>query len=171
MILQPAAEGRFDRGAGVRHGEWRHAILESCEITGEFWADDVGARREELAELDVARPEPAQRAADAGVSALAAPERRRDDAHRPCQRARKAQRPRHRDSLRHEPDAVLRQDQPGAREAHEVDEGAGHEAGHSICLRGTSARGEAAARTFAVFREGVKGNARARLRRVNPCRG
>ena len=47
-----------DRGLGDGLRERRHLVLQALEIVGERRADDIGPRRQELAELDVGRPEP-----------------------------------------------------------------------------------------------------------------
>ena len=47
-------------------GERRHPVLQPLEVARRRDADDVGAGREELAELDVGRPEPGQRRREPG---------------------------------------------------------------------------------------------------------
>src|SRR6185312_14505573 len=47
-----------DSGLRLALAEGRHLVLQHFEIAGDVWTDDVGARGEELAELDVSRPEP-----------------------------------------------------------------------------------------------------------------
>lgn len=54
------AERRLDDAHRLALGEGRHPVLELLEVEGGIHADDVGARREELAELHVGGPEPRQ---------------------------------------------------------------------------------------------------------------
>ena len=60
-LAQRLAERGRDRGFGLGLRERRHAVLQRLEIARERRSDDIGARREELAELHVGRPEPRQR--------------------------------------------------------------------------------------------------------------
>ncbi len=55
MVLELAAKGRLYGAARFRHAEGRHAVLQVAQVAGQLGADDVGARGQELAELDVAR--------------------------------------------------------------------------------------------------------------------
>jgi hypothetical protein len=59
--LDRAAMRRFDRGLRLSHREWLHPVLQGREVGGDLHADDIGPRRQELAELDIGRPEPRQR--------------------------------------------------------------------------------------------------------------
>ena len=52
-----------DRGLPAHR---RHAVLQALEFEGDLGPDDVGPGREELAELDVGRAEPVDRAREAG---------------------------------------------------------------------------------------------------------
>src|SRR5690606_30498198 len=106
-----------------------HAVLETSEIAGKVRPDHIGARRQELPKLDVARPEPCQGRADARLHALTATEGPCQRLHRPRRRTREPERPGHGDALRHEAHTVLGEDEPGAREAQEIEDRAGHGAG------------------------------------------
>jgi hypothetical protein len=69
------AESLGDGGLRLRLRKRRHPILQGFEIAGDFLADDVRPRRQELAELDVGRTEPGKsggepHGAAAGVAAL-----------------------------------------------------------------------------------------------------
>ena len=57
---------RLDRGARLRHREGRHPVLQGREVLGDLHADDIGPRRQELAELDIGRAEPGQGRRQAG---------------------------------------------------------------------------------------------------------
>ena len=64
--LDRLAMGGFDRGTGLRHREGRHPVLQGRKILGDLHADDIGPRRQELAELDIGRAEPGQGRGEAG---------------------------------------------------------------------------------------------------------
>ena len=59
MVLEPSAERLLDGAAGLGHGERRQIVLQLRKIPGELGPDHVGARRQKLAELDVARAQAA----------------------------------------------------------------------------------------------------------------
>ena len=59
-VDRPAERGR-DHRFRLALRKRRHLVLQPFEIAGERRADDIRPRRQELAELDVARPEPGQR--------------------------------------------------------------------------------------------------------------
>ena len=65
-VAQRLAERGCDRGFGLGLRERRHLVLQHFQVARERDADHVGARREELAELDIGRPEPRQRGRRAG---------------------------------------------------------------------------------------------------------
>ena len=69
VILQPAAERRLHGAARLLHGKRRQLVLQMAQVLGELRADQVGARGQELAELDVAGPEAGQGIGDAGILA------------------------------------------------------------------------------------------------------
>ena len=84
-----AAEGdrHHARRLGLRKG--RHAVLQAFEVARCGDADDVGARRQELPELDVGRPEPRQRRRQPrGAGAGARPLDRAGDAQQQARRRR-----------------------------------------------------------------------------------
>jgi hypothetical protein len=60
-FFQRLAERGGDLRLGLPLRERRHPVLQAFQIARERRADDVGARRQELTELDVSRPEPRQR--------------------------------------------------------------------------------------------------------------
>ena len=60
-LAQRLAERGRDRGFRFGLRERRHLVLQRFKIARERGPDDVGPRREELAELHVGRPEPRQR--------------------------------------------------------------------------------------------------------------
>ena len=51
------AELGLDQGMRFAAREWRQTILQACKIEGDLLAKQIGSRREELAELDKARPQ------------------------------------------------------------------------------------------------------------------
>ena len=57
-----ASERDLDFGNGELGRKGRHLVLKEAELGGDIRADDVGARRQKLAELDIRGPEPVQRA-------------------------------------------------------------------------------------------------------------
>ena len=68
VILHPAAQ-RFRHGAArLLHGKGRQLVLQVAQVAGEFRADQIGARGQELAELDVTGPQAGQGVGDARVS-------------------------------------------------------------------------------------------------------
>ena len=74
-IGRPSAASTMRDRASAREG--RHAVLQLFKIARRDDADDVGARREELPELDIGRPKPRQRRGEArGAVAGAAASRR-----------------------------------------------------------------------------------------------
>ena len=79
VVLEPAAQRFLDRLACFPHGERRQLVLQVAEIARKLGADEIGAGGEELAELDVARPQAGQRPGDASLLGLT-------DAERPGQR-------------------------------------------------------------------------------------
>ncbi len=100
-------------------GERRQLVLQGGKRVGHLLADDIGPRREELAELDVGGPEPVQRVGDAAAAlgrAQAAP------LEKPCKPER-ALRPRRQVFDRHEAE------EPGAGE-HEADVDKPNEVAH-----------------------------------------
>ena len=58
QLVDRPAERTFDGGDGLGHRKGFHAILQQGEVERDVVADDVGPRRQELAELDVGRAEP-----------------------------------------------------------------------------------------------------------------
>ena len=60
-LAQRLAERRRDRRLGFGLRKRRHLVLQAFEIARERNADDIGPRRQELAELDVGRAEPGER--------------------------------------------------------------------------------------------------------------
>ena len=67
------AEGRLHCADGSGAIGRRHAVLQLLQFAGDFGADVVGSRREELAEFDVRRPEPVDRRRQAVGAAGATP--------------------------------------------------------------------------------------------------
>ncbi len=57
-LVDRAAERALDARLGRRRREERHAVLQLREVVGKFDADDIRARRQELADLDVGGAEP-----------------------------------------------------------------------------------------------------------------
>ena len=108
-----------DGDGGLRFGlrERRHLVLQAFEIARDVGADHVGAGGEELAELDVSRPQPAERGGQPALAGLGArpleePGQcdrglRQAVAAAACQRART--RPRARTRSRRAPDARMRE--------------------------------------------------------------
>ena len=142
MILELAAERFLDGAARLRHGERRQVVLQQRQLAGELGADDVGARRQELAELDVAGAEAGQRTREPRLRAA----RRRGTA-LPSRRigavsnAGEAQRQRHRRAGRHEADAVLREHETGLGEPQRVGDRSGHRRGFVLNVVRRSAGG------------------------------
>ena len=66
QLVDRPAERFLDLRARQRGREGRHPVLQAGKIVGDVGADDVGPRREELAELDIGRPEPVDRIATCG---------------------------------------------------------------------------------------------------------
>jgi hypothetical protein len=58
--LNRPADRRLDYGAGLRGGKRRNIILQPAQGIGGLHADDIRAGGEELAKLDVGRPEPVE---------------------------------------------------------------------------------------------------------------
>ena len=67
------AQRPLDLGHRDGQREGRHPILQRLEIARDADADDVGPRRQELAELDPGRPEPRQCRGEAEAAGDAAP--------------------------------------------------------------------------------------------------
>ncbi len=61
QLAERLAEGRFEDADRDLLREGRHPVLQPLQVAGRRHADDVGPRRQELAELDVGRPEAGQR--------------------------------------------------------------------------------------------------------------
>ena len=57
VVLEPAAERLLDRGPRFALRERRQAVLQGAEVALQLGPDQIAARRQELAELDVGRPE------------------------------------------------------------------------------------------------------------------
>jgi hypothetical protein len=107
----------FANGAPrLLHREGRQPVLQPGERGGKVRADDVAARGEELAQLDVARPERGQRPGEPlGLPVL--PARALETRRHPAEQARG---PRRGHVLRHDMHAVPGQQHAGARQANEV---------------------------------------------------
>ena len=90
QLLHRLAEGAPDLGARLAFRERRQTVLQMFQRLGHLHADNVGARRQHLAKLDVGRPQSFQRPAQllAGVRAAAA-----EGARRPGQRKAGLQQP------------------------------------------------------------------------------
>ena len=135
MIFELAAERFLDGAARLGHGERRQVVLQQRQLAGELGTDDVGARRQELAELDVAGAEAGQGGGEARAARLAGAERRRQQGDRRDGDPGEAQRQRHRRARRHEADAVLRQHEAGLGQPQGVGDRSGHRRGfvlHSV---------------------------------------
>jgi hypothetical protein len=65
------AEGGLDGRDRNRARKRRHSVLQKLELLNDGHADDVRPSREELAELDIGRPEPADRGLGPGSSRAA----------------------------------------------------------------------------------------------------
>ena len=80
MRVQRLAEFAFDGGARLGRRKWRQAVLQMLQRARDIGADDIGPRRQHLAELDMRGPETLQRARQAlarrQVLVLRATERR-----------------------------------------------------------------------------------------------
>ena len=110
-----------DDGFGLLLAEGRHLVLQHFEVAGDVRADDVGPRGEELAELDVGRPEPGQRRAEtAGAVAGAAALDQPAEADGPDDRHRQAAR------VDHAEHAFAREHVAGARQPDEMSGGGDH---------------------------------------------
>ena len=120
----PSASSTARRASGI--GERRQLVLQVAQVAGELRADQVGARGEELAELDVAGAETGERAGDAPLAWAGRCETARSGCGSAGSRAGEMQRQRHLGPGRHEAHAVLRQHDAGARQAKDVAEGGGH---------------------------------------------
>src|SRR5690606_22286865 len=94
MILDAPAKRGLDGGARFGLRDRRHAVLETREIAAKVRPDHIGARRQDLPKLDVARPEPCQGRADARLHALTATEGPCQRLHRPRRRTREPERDR-----------------------------------------------------------------------------
>ena len=67
-LRQRLAERGHDHGLGLGLRERRHLVLQRFQIARQRDADDVGPRRQELAELDVGRPELGQRGGEPALA-------------------------------------------------------------------------------------------------------
>jgi hypothetical protein len=126
MILDPAAQ-RFRHGrARFAHGKGRQLVLQVAQILGELGTDQIGARRQELPELDVTGAQPRQGVGHPRFLRLRTPERPRQDADGQRRRACHLQHKGHARALRHEAHPVLGQHRAGAAEPEDVAECRGH---------------------------------------------
>jgi len=113
LVVEAGEDGRerlaklgLDDAAGDRAGKGRQAVLQLRHVGGEFLAEQIGARRQQLAELDEARAERVQR----GGEALTRPRGGKRVAR--AQQAKDGeQRQQHGDAVEHEERVVARQDQ------------------------------------------------------------
>ena len=64
-IIDAAADGILDHLAGLRRRERIHLVLQPRQVLRQLFADNVGTRGEELAELDIGRAEAADGASEA----------------------------------------------------------------------------------------------------------
>ncbi len=133
VILHPAAERRLHRAARLLHGKRRQLVLQMAQVLGEVRADQVGARGQELAELDVAGPEAGQGIGDAGILRAADAQRPGESADGQRRGARQMQRPGDLHPGRHEAHAVLGQHDAGAAKAQDAGETGCH--GRSVDAR------------------------------------
>ena len=119
-VDRPAEGDRHHaRRLGARKG--RHAVLQAFEVARRGDADDVGARRQELPDLDVGRPEPRQRRRQPrGAGAGARPLDRAGDAQQQARRRRQDVR------IDQRQRALARQHEAGAEVAREMDDAADH---------------------------------------------
>ena len=82
-LLERQAELFLDHDTNLCEGEWAHVVLEAAQLGDDVRRDDVGPRREQLAELDEGRPElvehlaqmPTALRADRGIGARLDPRR------------------------------------------------------------------------------------------------
>ncbi len=95
--------------------ERRHLVLQPLEVAGERGADHVRPRRQELAELDIARTEPRQRRRQPRLGRSA--RRPLDEARQPQQRPRRGRHERRVDDAEN---AFAREHEAGAAEADEM---------------------------------------------------
>ena len=121
--LQLHAMGCFDDGAGLGHREGRHPVLQGREVLRDLHADDIGPRRQELAEFHIGRAEPGHRGREpCRGGTRAAPLDQPADADQPARQRRQhggideRQRP------------FARQHETDARAAQHVEEGGDHAA-------------------------------------------
>jgi hypothetical protein len=129
MIFEPPAERLLHGAARFRHGERRQVVLQQRQLAGELCADDVGARREKLPELDVAGAEAGQGVGEPRLGRRAGAPRRTEPADGGRQNPGEAQRQRHGRPRRDEAHAVLGQHQAGPGEPQTVDDRSGHRRG------------------------------------------
>ena len=127
MIFELSAERGFHRTAGFVHSERFHPVLQQRKIALQLRSDDVAARCEKLAEFDVRGSKCRECRGNPLVLRDAALKGRGQNAHRQRRQPRHFQRQRFRPILRHEPDAVAREDNAGLREAQRVKNGSGHD--------------------------------------------
>ena len=121
QLVDRSAEGDLDHARRLVAREGRHAVLQAFEIARRGDADDVGARRQELPELDVGRPEPRQRRRQPrGAGAGARPLDRAGDAQQQARRRRQDAR------IDQRQRALARQHEAGAEVAREMDDAADH---------------------------------------------
>jgi len=74
MVFEPPAEAFLDGAARLLHRKRRQPVLQVLQVGGEVRPDQIGARRQELTELDVGGAEAGDRAGDALLARLAGPE-------------------------------------------------------------------------------------------------
>ena len=80
--LQRCAEAGLDRHADLFEGDRRKAVLQAEQIMRRFLADDIGPRRQRLAQLDRGRTDGTERPGIVGSPRLARAEA--GDAHQPA---------------------------------------------------------------------------------------
>ena len=115
------AEGGGDHGFRLALRKRRHLVLQAFEIARDCRADHVGAGGEELAELDVSRPELGERGGEpAGAVFCGGPLDQAGE----CDRGLRRQR--HRPRIDQREHAFAREHETGAREAGEMGEGGDH---------------------------------------------
>ncbi len=122
QFIERLAERARNRRLGIGLRERRHLVLQAFEVARERRPDHVGPRRQELAELDIGRPELGERGGEAHGRALAG---------RPFDQARAGERRACRqrqwfgiDQRQH---SLAREYEAGAAEAGEMSEGGDHE--------------------------------------------
>ena len=73
----------FDNGPRLIGGKRHHVVFEQRQRVGGIGADNVGACRQELAELDIGRPEPVERIGKPPAALTLAQAARLDQSRRP----------------------------------------------------------------------------------------